>query len=364
MLIVIPAFAGMTSEQFRIKKPSLRIYLFRNLLINHRSIPQTFTYSFLYLFDCHKIIEPLFLKSVARNHYPQFVFREGSKLLWNPILKKAFVDRPEERVRLQIVDYLILEAGFSSSRISFESPVHLPRDKSASRTDVICFDKEFKPLLLIECKAPEIKLTEKASIQIARYNQKVGAPFLLITNGLEDFWFSSEQERIENLSTVPSEFDAKSTLEINFEYWSQRGFAGTKSHPNTRNWILQSCDLLYNSDEAPFPTYLKFEGSPAEFYMPNYYRIFEKRESTKLALSLTGTPFGATKLNGVLNKDGANSVILSCSLDLLATGDSKNTTLHSASGTSYLDLSTKIALSFSASLDDQINELVEFLSKY
>lgn len=304
------------------------------------------------------------MKSVARNHFPQYVFRDGSKLLWNPILKKAFVDRPEERVRLQIVEYLILEAGFSPSRMSFESPVNLPRDKSASRTDVICFDKDFQPLLLIECKAPEIKLTEKASIQIARYNQKVDAPCLLITNGLEDFWFLSEQDRIENLSAVPSEFEAKRTPESNFEYWSQRGFAGTKSHPSTRNWILQSCDLLYNSKENHLPSYFKFEGSPTEFYMPNYYRIFEEKDSVKLALSLTGTPFGATKLNGVLNKNRSNNMIFSCSLDLLATGDSKNTIIQSASGASYLDLSTKIAFNFSDSLDDQVSDLVEFLSSY
>lgn len=168
------------------------------------------------------------MQSVAQDHFPQYVFRDGTKLLWNPVLKKSFVDRPEERVRLQIVDYLILEAGFSASRISFESPVNLPRDKSASRTDIICFDKDFKPFLLAECKAPEIALNEKASVQIARYNQKVKAPFLLITNGLEDLWFDTQSDSVSSLSHIPEKFNARSTVKRDFEYWNKEGLPETK----------------------------------------------------------------------------------------------------------------------------------------
>lgn len=303
------------------------------------------------------------MKSVAQKHYPRYVFRDDSKLLWNPILKKTFVNRPEERVRLQVLDYLILEAGFSSSRISFESPVHLPKDKSASRTDVICFDKEFNPFLLIECKAPVIKLDEKASIQIARYNQQVEAPYLLITNGNEDFWFLSDDDKIKTCKDIPIEFTSKNSFKTDFEYWCERGFAGKKSHPNTRNWIAESCEFLYSSSKKPFPTYLNFEGSSPEFYMSNYYRIIEKNDSLKLAISLTGTPFGATKLNCVLNKKGVNNALLSCSLDLLANGDSKNTIMQSAAGTSHINLIEEIGVSFDQPINTFISSLLDLLNK-
>ncbi len=295
--------------------------------------------------------------SIARNHFPQYVFRDGAKLLWNPILKKAFVDLPEERVRLQIVEYLILEAGFSTSRVSFESPVNLPRDKSASRTDVICFNKEFRPHLLIECKAPEIKLNEKASIQIARYNQKIGAPFLLISNGVEDFWFHSKNETINLLTEIPEIFQASSSVKTNFEYWSKRGFAGNKSHPDTRKWIQQNCELLYNIENKTSLNYFKFEGSLPGLYMANYYRVFDTTDSKKLAISLTATPFGATKLNVVLNDQGRNTALLSCSLDLLATNDSKNTLLQTSAQKSIIDISKSSGFELSENIPSQLEKL-------
>lgn len=303
------------------------------------------------------------MQSVARNHFPQYVFRDGAKLLWNPVLKKGFVDRPEERVRLQVVEYLLNEVGFSASRISFESPVNLPRDKSASRTDVICYDKDFQPLLLIECKAPEIKLTEKASIQIARYNQELGAPFLLITNGLEDFWFSSGGDKVKHCEKIPADFTPKNLQQTNFEYWCERGFAGKDSHPDTRLWIKESCEFLYDTREQALPIYLKFEGSPADLHMATYYQTFGVDESLKLALSLTATPYGATKLNGVLNVKGSNVALISCSLDLIATYESKNTIIQSVAGTSHINLIEEINFDLSSSIDDYVREIAQFLAE-
>lgn len=303
------------------------------------------------------------MQSVALNHFPQYVFRDGTKFLWNPILKKSFVDRPEERVRLQIVDYLILEAGFSASRISFESPVNLPRDKSASRTDIICFDKDFKPFLLVECKAPEIALNEKASVQIARYNQKVEAPYLLITNGLEDLWFDTQSDSVSNLPHIPEKFNARSTVKRDFEYWNKRGFAGNKTHPAARKWVLESCEFLYGAERNSLPKYFKFEGVTKELLLPNYYSIFDLDGFVKLAVSLTSTPFGSTRLNCVLNKSGENTALLSSSLDLLASGDSKNTTIQSGAGTFNVDLHKEIAFDFEQSVSSLIRPLSDFLTK-
>ena len=302
------------------------------------------------------------MKSVAQHHFPRYVFRDGSKLLWNPVLKKAFIDRPEERVRLQLVDYLILEAGFSTSRISFESPVHLPRDKSASRTDVICFDRDFQPLLLIECKAPEISLTDRASIQIARYNQKVDAPLLLISNGLEDFWFKNNSESVLNLKKTPEVLNSTSKFETDFKYWSERGFAGEKTPPNTHEWILESCTTLFGPDNHSSPSYFKFEGINPELYMANYYRVFQESESIKLALSFTSTPNGTTKLNGVLNLDGSNSALFSCSIDLIAVNDPKNTIVESASGTRDINLAAEIDFNLDIPIIQQVSKITEFLS--
>lgn len=301
------------------------------------------------------------MKSIAQHHFPRYVFRDGKKLLWNPVLKKAFIDRPEERVRLQILDYLILEAGFSTSRVSFESPVNLPKDKSASRTDVICFDKEFNPLLLIECKAPEISLTEKASIQIARYNQQIEAPTLLISNGLDDLWYETDSDSIINLKDIPAEFSSKSDVKIDYEYWNERGFVGSKSNPKIQTWLLKSCDTLFGSRNESVVTYFKFEGASSDLFMANYYRIFSEIDSVKLALSLTSTPLDTTKLNGVLNVNGTNKALFSCSLDLLGSNKSYNTVIQSSSGISEIDIFHEIGFDIETPIKENIESLFDLL---
>lgn len=295
------------------------------------------------------------MQSKAIQHFPQYVFREGKKLLWNPILKKAYQNRPEERVRLQVVEYLIHETNISAARISFESPIHLHNDKTASRTDLIVYDKQFKPLLLVECKAADVSLSEKASLQIARYNQKVGAPFLLITNGIEDYWFNSDSENTISLEDIPSHFQSSDRPDRNFTYWSERGFAGNKSHPDSRCWILQSCLDLYESDQVL--QFLNFEDAPDEFYLPNYYRIFPIDDENKIAAALSATAFGATKLNLILNRKDSNLGLLSASLDLIANQEPANSIIHSAKGIQKINLSKEAPFNFNISISDQIQSL-------
>ncbi len=304
------------------------------------------------------------MQSVVLHHYPGFVFRDGEKKLWNPILKKAYKNRPEERVRLQCVEYLIREAGFSASKISFESPVNLANDKTKSRTDIIYFNREFKPVLLIECKAPEIPLTENTSIQIARYNQQVNAPFLLITNGIEDHWYKTDRREVFSLNEIPEEFAVKNSITLDFDYWNSRGFAGPKSHPATRKWITNSCKFLYNSPQETPVRYFKFEGGPKEFYLPNYYRIFNRDNKTRLALALTATPFGATKLNAILNLNGDNVALLSASLDMIASEEAKNTIIQSKNGEQTKDISNILDASFSVELQKLTEPIIDLLFPY
>ncbi len=296
------------------------------------------------------------MHSTALHHFPHITFKGEEKLLWNPVLKKAFKNLPEERIRLQLVEYLIEEAGYSQHRISFESPVKLPGDKSNSRTDLICYDHAFIPLLLVECKAPEVKLDAKVALQIARYNQQVEAPLLLVTNGLSDFWFSQEGDTIHFLDVIPERFESSQNIHHNFEYWSKRGFAGKNSHPQTRIWIAESCLSLF-CDELSTPKFFSFEGSSPELGLANYYRVFETDNNKKLALSLSATPFGATRLSAVLNKEGENVALLSASLDLIASEEPKNTIIQSASGFHHIDIEAEIDFSFDQKLTNYVKDI-------
>ncbi|MEQ8525082.1 type I restriction enzyme HsdR N-terminal domain-containing protein [Gracilimonas sp.] len=301
--------------------------------------------------------------SKALSHFPQFKFRDAEKRLWNPILKTTFAIRPEERVRLALVDYLILEAGMSTSRISFESPVKLPGDKSSSRTDVICYDSNFKPLLLVECKAPDIKLNEKTAIQIARYNQKVGAPFLLVSNGTLDFWFEVEGEKVELLDEPPELFQATKEVTPDLNYWTERGFIGEKINPKAKSFAVESCIQLYKTPNQPIK-YLSFDDSPSEFALAHYYRIFGVNETQRVALSFSVNPAGDTRLNVVLNDKGANIAFCTISLKSMAENETEPAEVHSAKGVYKLDLSEEIEFGFDKNISGLAKRFPDLLSQH
>lgn len=298
--------------------------------------------------------------SKALSHFPQFRFRDGQKRLWNPILKKTFANLPEERVRLALIDYLTLEAVQSSSRISFESPVKLVGDKSSSRTDIICYDSDFKPLLLVECKAPEIKLDEKAAIQIARYNQKVGAPYLLVSNGVLDFWFKVEGDEVLFQDEIPELFQPKKEIERKFSYWEDRGFVGEKLPPEAKAFALQSATDLFEAPHQPIK-YLSFDDFAPEFSLGHYYRIFGLEKNVKVGLSISANPFGGTRLNAILNQKGNNVAFSSTSLDLITEKENPNTEIHSEKGVIKVDITAELGFSFKNKVTDLISDLHDLL---
>ncbi|MEX1063468.1 MAG: type I restriction enzyme HsdR N-terminal domain-containing protein, partial [Balneolaceae bacterium] len=165
------------------------------------------------------------MKSGAAHHFPPLVFRNGKKILWNRIEKKPLANRPEERVRLRFIDYLTLECGWPSSRIGSEQTIAGRDGTPRLRADLICFDRSFKPSLLIECKAESIPLNQKTAEQIALYNRHVHAPHLCITNGINDFWFETGNRGVRTLARPPLETGAAKPA-AGLDYWVARGFAG------------------------------------------------------------------------------------------------------------------------------------------
>ena len=289
--------------------------------------------------------------STALFQYPQIRFKEDQKLLWNPILKKTYLPRPEEQVRLQFIEYLLKEVGFSKNRISFESPVSLPKDKAASRTDIICYDGDFKPLLLVECKAPSIQLDEKAALQIARYNSEVNAPYLLVTNGMYDYWFRYSEEQITLMDSIPSMFSSSIERDPSFNYWGDRGFAGKHAQPEMKQWLTENATSLYiqNSNPARF---FPFDGTEPDLYLPNYYQVLMINEQTRLAVAFSSTPFGSTKFNAILNQGGQNVGLLSSSLDIVASEETANTMVQNARGLKMIDIVEESGFDFQKPVKD------------
>lgn len=290
--------------------------------------------------------------SKAYTHYPQYRFTEAGKVLWNPVLRKSFKDLPEERVRLQLLDYLLLEAGHSSARISFESPVQLSAEQNKSRTDLIAYTSDFKPKLLAECKAPDIRLNEKTSLQIARYNREIDAPYLMVTNGMMDFWFSRSADTMHQLKEVPETFAEKETADRGSSetaYWQQRAFLGYSEFKEyAEKWLLESAWQLY-LNPLKAVKYLRFDGSDPELALGHYYRVVREEGHPGLAVAISATPSGNTRLNLILNEKGQNTAFLSSEVNSWAK-DGKDTIIQSAAGTIELSIEEQSGLNFSTPL--------------
>ncbi len=115
---------------------------------------------------------------------------KGQSLLWDPIRKRWFLEQPEEVVRQLLIAHLLEAHQVSRALIGVEKEITYHRQKK--RLDVVVFDSEANPLVLCECKAPQVPLSHKTLQQLARYNYSLQAPHLLITNGLQLLFFSQD----------------------------------------------------------------------------------------------------------------------------------------------------------------------------
>ncbi len=111
------------------------------------------------------------------------ITKKGDELfVWCVARKKTLVLTPEEWVRQHVIHYLVNDFKVPLGLIASE--VSLSINKLSRRCDLIVFSKESKPLLLIECKAVDVPLTENVFHQIAQYNFKLNVDYLMMTNGI------------------------------------------------------------------------------------------------------------------------------------------------------------------------------------
>lgn len=119
----------------------------------------------------------------------KFLNLDVSKQVWDPCRRKWVVLTPEEMVRQLFVSYLTKHLGFSINRIGVEKEIKL--EKTTKRFDLIIYNSAMKPYVLVECKAPDIKLNEPVIAQVVRYNRVLAAEFLVVINGHECRIFNS-----------------------------------------------------------------------------------------------------------------------------------------------------------------------------
>ena len=129
---------------------------------------------------------------------------QGKRYIFDLIRKKYLVLTPEEIVRQLIILYLIEEKGYPKNKIRVE--MGLTVNGLTKRCDILVFDDNFEPVLLVECKAAFVKVNQKVFEQIATYNMTLQVPYLLVTNGPQNFcsYINRAAESFEFLAEIPT----------------------------------------------------------------------------------------------------------------------------------------------------------------
>lgn len=121
--------------------------------------------------------------------FPEYNFKiknDGQRTqIFDPFRKRYVALTPEEWVRQHILEFLVSEKGFPRGLMSVEESLKL--HGQSKRADIVVYNNTGRPQMLVECKAPEVKLKQETFDQVARYNIVYQVPFLLISNGLEHY---------------------------------------------------------------------------------------------------------------------------------------------------------------------------------
>ena len=121
--------------------------------------------------------------------------------IWDPLRKKEVALTPEERVRQWCVAMLaenmkipmhmmMTEAGFTLGEKHF-------------RADILVYDRKARPLMIVECKRPEVTLDQTVLDQAVRYNMVLAVRYILITNGTRTFICRKGEGRYDFIDHVP-----------------------------------------------------------------------------------------------------------------------------------------------------------------
>lgn len=126
---------------------------------------------------------------MERLNLPTYSFniksKEGRNYIFDPVRKKYVVLTPEEWVRQHFVSYMIREKNYPAALTRVE--MYLEVNQMGKRCDVVFFDRKGTPRMIVECKAPEVRISQKTFDQVAAYNLKLKVDYLVVTNGLKHY---------------------------------------------------------------------------------------------------------------------------------------------------------------------------------
>jgi len=137
---------------------------------------------------------------------PSFEFRfsehESGKKIFDVVRKQFVKLTPEEWVRQHMIHYLIEFKAYPEGLMAVEKSIKV--DTLVRRPDIVVYNREKKPLLIVELKSIDVNISEDTILQIAMYNKKLKVPFLILSNGISHYcakfdYFNNKLDFIEEI---------------------------------------------------------------------------------------------------------------------------------------------------------------------
>jgi len=134
--------------------------------------------------------------------YPfRFQDKDNGRYIYDIIRKKYVLLTPEEWVRQNLLHYLIEQQGYPKGLISVEKEIRVNGLKK--RYDLVVFSKAMAPWMLVECKKPQVLITEQTLQQLLRYHQVLQCPFWMLSNGKQHYCGQVSDRQVTWLEALP-----------------------------------------------------------------------------------------------------------------------------------------------------------------
>jgi hypothetical protein len=137
--------------------------------------------------------------------YPEPAFRrkneDGKDFIFDPLRKKWLLLTPEEWVRQNFIQYLVQIMLYPADLVAQEKIIKL--GELRKRFDILVYDKQHRPWMMIECKAPSVKMDEVVLRQLLRYHISVPVGHLIITNGDTTYGWKKIDNGLELIKELP-----------------------------------------------------------------------------------------------------------------------------------------------------------------
>jgi len=132
---------------------------------------------------------------------PTIKIIDHQKYIFCLVRRKWILLTPEEKVRQFTIQQLVDYFEFPLKYISVEKTLKVLG--LSKRYDIVVYNQQLQPKILIECKAEDIAIDQKTLQQIATYNIKLQVPFLMVTNGKNSFYFEIKDDKSTQINNLP-----------------------------------------------------------------------------------------------------------------------------------------------------------------